>query len=170
MLIKGLFGRYERWNPVHPTIGAFWGVGIGIGCGVGWGPGFGHEVVGYVGAGCGAGFNVGITFLGVGIGLPANYLSRAPHSALVVAKKGSLEESLTGSRSAMEDGWDTNSSDISGTEQSRGASFSGFKVDSLKENLRDLPDVRSVLASHTKHVTDCLHRVSAGLIPLDKGT
>lgn len=82
MIIKGLFRRYERRNPVKPTIGAFWGVGIGIGCGVGWGPGFGHEVVGYVGAGCGAGFNVGITFLGVGIGLPANYLFRAPHTGM----------------------------------------------------------------------------------------
>ncbi|XP_057786626.1 cadmium-induced protein AS8-like [Salvia miltiorrhiza] len=120
MIIKGLFRRHERWNPVHPTIGAFWGIGIGIGCGVGWGPGFGHEVVGYVGAGCGAGFNVGITFLGVGIGLPANYLFRAPPS--------------------------------------------GSKIDSLK-NIRDLPDVRSMLASHTKHVTDCLHRVSGGLFP-----
>ncbi|XP_042001746.1 cadmium-induced protein AS8-like [Salvia splendens] len=102
MIIKGLFRRYERRNPVNPTIGAFWGVGIGIGCGVGWGPGFGHEVVGYVGAGCGAGFNVGITFLGVGIGLPANYLFRAPHSELSVEKKG---PSLAGSRSTMEDDW-----------------------------------------------------------------
>ncbi|KAG6387805.1 hypothetical protein SASPL_152999 [Salvia splendens] len=157
MIIKGLFRRYERRNPVNPTIGAFWGVGIGIGCGVGWGPGFGHEVVGYVGAGCGAGFNVGITFLGVGLGLPANYLFRAPHSELSVEKKGS---SLTGSRSTMED----DRTGISGTQQSQGASFSGFKVDSLK-NFRDLPDVRSMFASYSKHVTDCLHRVTGRLNP-----
>nr|KYP35052.1 Cadmium-induced protein AS8 [Cajanus cajan] len=80
MIIKGLFRRYERWNPVHPTHGAFWGMGVGIGCGVGWGPGFGPEVIGYVGAGCGIGFNVGITFAGLGVGLPANFISEAPYN------------------------------------------------------------------------------------------
>ena len=66
MIIKGLFRRYERWNPVHPTFGAFWGMGVGIGCGVGWGPGFGPDVIGYVGAGCGVGFSVGFTIAGLG--------------------------------------------------------------------------------------------------------
>ena len=80
MIIKGLFRRYERWNPVHPTSGAFWGMGIGIGCGIGWGPGFGPEVIGYVGAGCGVGFSVGITLAGVGIGLPANFLIEVPYN------------------------------------------------------------------------------------------
>ncbi|GJN10300.1 hypothetical protein PR202_ga28383 [Eleusine coracana subsp. coracana] len=74
MIIKGVLGRYERWNPVHPTAGAFWGMGLGLGCGVGWGPGFGPEVIGYVGAGCGVGFSVGFTLAGVGIGLPQHGL------------------------------------------------------------------------------------------------
>lgn len=74
MIIKGIFRRYRRWNPVHPTIGTFWGLGIGLGCGVGWGPGFGPEVVGYVGAGCGIGFSVGVTLAGIGVGLPRNDL------------------------------------------------------------------------------------------------
>lgn len=78
MIIKGLLRRYERWNPVHPTVGTFWGMGIGLGCGVGWGPGFGPEVIGYVGAGCGVGFSVGITLAGVGVGLPRNGLIRIP--------------------------------------------------------------------------------------------
>ncbi|KAL2901152.1 Cadmium-induced protein AS8 [Bienertia sinuspersici] len=82
MIIKGLFRRYQRWNPVHPTYGAFWGMGVGIGCGVGWGPGFGPEVIGYVGAGCGVGFCVGITLAGFGIGLPANFLTNAPLKVL----------------------------------------------------------------------------------------
>ncbi|KAH6784763.1 putative membrane lipoprotein [Perilla frutescens var. hirtella] len=86
MIIKNLFRRYERWNPVHPTYGAFWGMGIGIGCGIGWGPGFGPEVIGYVGAGCGAGFSVGITFLGLGIGLPANYLIQLPYSGFMITR------------------------------------------------------------------------------------
>jgi len=89
MIIKGLFGRYERWNPVHPTHGAFWGMGVGVGCGVGWGPGFGPEVIGYVGAGCGIGFNVGITFAGVGVGLPANFIFEGPYNG----KWQSLSES-----------------------------------------------------------------------------
>lgn len=83
MIIKGLCGRYERWNPVHPTSGAFWGMGIGVGCGVGWGPGFGPEVIGYVGAGCGVGFSVGITLAGFGIGLPANYVFEVPYKAFM---------------------------------------------------------------------------------------
>ncbi|XP_074283262.1 cadmium-induced protein AS8 [Silene latifolia] len=82
MIIKGLFRRYQKWNPVHPTSGAFWGMGVGIGCGVGWGPGFGPEVVGYVGAGCGVGFSVGITFAGFGIGLPAKILIEGPYKVV----------------------------------------------------------------------------------------
>ncbi|OAE35026.1 hypothetical protein AXG93_3104s1050 [Marchantia polymorpha subsp. ruderalis] len=70
MTVEGLFRGYKRWSPVHPTFGAFRGMGIGLGCGVGWGPGFGPDVVGYVGAGCGLGFSVGITLIGVGVGLP----------------------------------------------------------------------------------------------------
>lgn len=82
MIIKGLFRRYERWNPVHPTHGAFWGMGVGIGCGVGWGPGFGPEVIGYVGAGCGIGFSVGVTLAGFGIGLPVYTLNDVPKGNL----------------------------------------------------------------------------------------
>jgi hypothetical protein len=72
MAIGGLIRGYRRWNPVHPTYGAFWGLGLGLGCGVGWGPGFGPEVVGFVGSGCGVGLSMGVTLVGVGIGLPAS--------------------------------------------------------------------------------------------------
>jgi hypothetical protein len=51
---------------------------MGLGCGVGWGPGFGPEVVGYVGSGCGLGLSIGVTFLGIGIGLPASGLTCIP--------------------------------------------------------------------------------------------
>ncbi|CAN6454269.1 unnamed protein product [Victoria cruziana] len=91
MIIKGLFQKYEKWNPVHPTSGTFWGMGIGIGCGVGWGPGFGPEVIGYVGAGCGIGFNVGITLAGVGIGLPVNALIQAPYHAFSATDNSTLK-------------------------------------------------------------------------------
>ncbi|XP_021725606.1 cadmium-induced protein AS8-like isoform X1 [Chenopodium quinoa] len=90
MIIKGLFRRYERWNPVHPTHGAFWGMGVGIGCGVGWGPGFGPEVIGYVGAGCGIGFSVGITLVGFGIGLPVYTLNDAP-KALIATRSNTWD-------------------------------------------------------------------------------
>ncbi|EFJ36976.1 hypothetical protein SELMODRAFT_403832 [Selaginella moellendorffii] len=78
MTLINLFRRYERWNPVHPTYGAFWGIGFGLGCGVGWGPGFGPEVIGYVGSGCGVGISVGVTMVGVGVGLPAGGLACVP--------------------------------------------------------------------------------------------
>lgn len=78
MAIGGLIRGYKRWNPVHPTYGAFWGVGVGLGCGVGWGPGFGPAVVGFVGSGCGVGLSMGLSLLGVGIGLPASGLACIP--------------------------------------------------------------------------------------------
>ncbi|KAG6548987.1 hypothetical protein Mapa_009429 [Marchantia paleacea] len=83
MTIVGLFRRYKRWNPVHPTFGAFWGIGVGLGCGVGWGPGYGPEAVGFVGAGCGVGFSVGVTLIGVGVGLPASGLTCLPFNTLM---------------------------------------------------------------------------------------
>lgn len=76
---------------MHPTFGAFWGMGIGIGCGVGWGPGFGPEVIGYVGAGCGVGFSVGITLAGIGVGLPANFLFQVPYNAFLATRTGVLD-------------------------------------------------------------------------------
>lgn len=76
---------------MHPTGGAFWGMGIGVGCGVGWGPGFGPEVIGYVGAGCGIGFSVGITLAGIGVGLPANFLFQVPYNAFLTARTGALK-------------------------------------------------------------------------------
>ncbi|CAN8231398.1 unnamed protein product [Cochlearia groenlandica] len=91
MIIKGIFRRYEKWNPVHPTYGAFWGMGVGFGCGVGWGPGFGPEVIGYIGAGCGVGFSVGITLAGFGIGLPTNLLLAAPFNTVEATRKGAFE-------------------------------------------------------------------------------
>nr|KAJ0200669.1 hypothetical protein LSAT_V11C600326510 [Lactuca sativa] len=107
MIIKGLFRRYERWNPVHPTSGAFWGMGIGVGCGIGWGPGFGPDVIGYVGAGCGVGFSVGITLAGVGIGLPANRILKVPFSAFMATRSGAMDfarsNGLLGTSSANDD-------------------------------------------------------------------
>eukprot|EP00252_Welwitschia_mirabilis_P006829 TRINITY_DN17738_c0_g1_i2.p1 TRINITY_DN17738_c0_g1~~TRINITY_DN17738_c0_g1_i2.p1 ORF type:complete len:200 (+),score=49.63 TRINITY_DN17738_c0_g1_i2:126-725(+) len=88
MSLSNLFKRYERWNPVHPTYGAFWGLGIGVGCGVGWGPGFGPEVIGYVGSGCGIGFSVGVTFVGFGVGLPASGIISMPYNAVSAAACG----------------------------------------------------------------------------------
>ncbi|KAL2633183.1 hypothetical protein R1flu_004662 [Riccia fluitans] len=88
MTIVHLFRKYKRWNPVHPTFGAFWGVGIGLGCGVGWGPGFGPEAVGFVGSGCGVGFSVGVTLIGVGVGLPASGLTCLPYDTLTWTGRG----------------------------------------------------------------------------------
>ncbi|KAL0297476.1 UNVERIFIED_CONTAM: Cadmium-induced protein AS8 [Sesamum radiatum] len=173
MIIKSIFRRYERWNPVHPTYGAFWGVGVGIGCGVGWGPGFGPEVIGYVGAGCGAGFSVGITLLGFGIGLPANYLLEVPHSAFTVTRRGALDVAraglLLGKRSRAGDGLSDIIPHMSDVEQSPCTSSSGFKIGSWTENIVDLADFRSMLVSNTKHVRDRFQRVSGSFFPQVRG-
>ncbi|KAL3818324.1 hypothetical protein ACJIZ3_004229 [Penstemon smallii] len=153
MIIKSIFRRYEKWNPVHPTHGAFWGMGVGIGCGVGWGPGFGPDVIGYVGAGCGAGFSVGITFIGLGIGFPANHLFTVPYTAFTVTRQGALDvaraRGLLGNRShAVED---------------------GFKIENLMKSTIDLEDVKGMLVFRVNHITNCLQRVTQRLFPWDKG-
>lgn len=86
------------------------------------------------------------------IGLGTYFLTFV--SAFLAARKGSL--------GIIEDGWGNSRSDTSFAQQGLGASFSGLKV-------RDLVDVRSTLASHTKSMTDCLHRVSGGFFPLNRG-
>lgn len=166
MIIKSLFRRYERWNPVHPTYGAFWGVGIGIGCGVGWGPGFGHEAIGHVGSGCGAGFSVGITLLGVGIGLPANSLFTVPYSAFLVTRRGALEvarfSGLLGMTYGAEDGWSNIGSHISSMRRTTRTSFSSFN--------EKCPDMKAALISPAKPIKDYLERVSWCFFHSDRGS
>ncbi|XP_020269301.1 cadmium-induced protein AS8 isoform X2 [Asparagus officinalis] len=130
MIIKGLFKRYERWNPVHPTLGTFWGMGIGIGCGVGWGPGFGPEVIGYVGAGCGVGFSVGFTLAGIGVGLPMNGMHNAPttsDSGWDLARSSALA-SMKG---VLGDGWNYLEPHVSSLRKETSARLSSFKFNAL---------------------------------------
>lgn len=161
MIIKGLFRRYERWNPVHPTSGAFWGMGVGIGCGVGWGPGFGPEVIGYVGAGCGIGFSVGITLAGFGIGLPANFLIETPYKALIATRTHAREfvqsSNLLSLRSKAGDEWSNNiPPQIWSFQQKANESFSYLKdIDLLKKRM-ELFDLKSSIFSHTKFVSESL--------------
>ncbi|XP_073284892.1 cadmium-induced protein AS8-like isoform X2 [Primulina huaijiensis] len=174
MIIKSIFRRYERWNPVHPTYGAFWGAGIGIGCGVGWGPGFGPEVIGYVGSGCGIGFNVGFTLLGFGIGLPTNYIFTVPHNAFMVTRMGTSEAALARGSLANRAGegvsWDASKSGISDVQQNLFESFSSFKFKNPLENGLNLPDMRIMLISRSKPKHDCLQRLGGSLFPGDRGS
>ncbi|XP_010648933.1 cadmium-induced protein AS8 isoform X2 [Vitis vinifera] len=157
MIIKGLFRRYERWNPVHPTSGAFWGMGIGIGCGVGWGPGFGPEVIGYVGAGCGVGFSVGITLAGVGIGLPANCLIEVPYNAFIATRNGALEftrmSGLLSMGNAAGDGLNNIVSHISGLQREASGRFSSFKGRHTLNKGVDLCDSKSLML-HSRSILE----------------
>ncbi|PON94687.1 Cadmium-induced protein AS [Trema orientale] len=154
MIIKGLFRRYERWNPVHPTYGAFWGMGIGIGCGVGWGPGFGPEVVGYVGAGCGIGFSVGFTIVGFGVGLPANYIFGIPYNAFTATRSVALEISRSNGflfpKSVAGDGWTITVPHISDLQREASGRLSSFKQKVLLEKGLSSFDVKSLLPGHSK--------------------
>ncbi|GAB2230279.1 hypothetical protein Droror1_Dr00014539 [Drosera rotundifolia] len=151
MIIKGLFRRYERWNPVHPTYGAFWGMGIGFGCGVGWGPGFGPEVVGYVGTGCGIGFNVGITLAGIGIGLPANAINEAPYNVLLATR--SIASGFQSVKEVSWDGWITEVEPrLSRMQKEANDRFSGLiSSDSLTKTI-DIS--RAALSTHGKPVLE----------------
>ncbi|XP_068655250.1 cadmium-induced protein AS8 isoform X1 [Aristolochia californica] len=152
MIIKGLFRRYERWNPVHPTYGAFWGMGLGIGCGVGWGPGFGPEVIGYVGAGCGVGFSVGITLAGIGIGLPANFLYQIPYNVLAGARNYALEftrsTTLPSMKNATRYGWTQVGPNIAGIRNEAIGGFSNLKMDLFQRV--EFPELKKNLSSHAK--------------------
>ncbi|KAK6947326.1 hypothetical protein RJ641_000799 [Dillenia turbinata] len=170
MIIKGLFRRYERWNPVHPTSGAFWGMGVGIGCGIGWGPGFGPEVIGYVGAGCGVGFSVGITLLGIGIGLPANFLIKFPYDALVTTRSSTGEIVRSGSLQLVKnlpgDSWKNVSSCISGWQSETFGPFLGFKREDFMKNAVNLSDS---MASNAKSIWENLRMRSSHIFNPRKG-
>ncbi|KAL3497969.1 hypothetical protein ACH5RR_040701 [Cinchona calisaya] len=174
MIIKGLFRRYERWNPVHPTLGAFWGMGIGIGCGVGWGPGFGPEVIGYVGAGCGAGFSVGFTFAGVGIGLPANYVYALPYNAYMVARTGAVEmaqsSSVRSMRNVAGDSWCNFRENIPGLQRKASELFPGFDFRNPLEKGLDISNMKTIIFSSTKPMMNQLERVRSHFFHPRKGS
>lgn len=89
-------------------------------------------------------------------------------SAFMVTRRAALDGSLPGNRSIADNGWGANRSYISDEQKNPHASFSGFNIDNLTKNIRNLPDVKSMLVSHTKHMTDCLQRVSGGFFPSDR--
>ncbi|XP_017232671.1 cadmium-induced protein AS8 isoform X3 [Daucus carota subsp. sativus] len=169
MIIKGLFRRYERWNPVHPTSGALWGIGIGFGCGVGWGPGFGPEVIGYVGAGCGVGFSVGITLLGFGLGLPANFIYQGPYKAFMATRSGAMgiahSSGLPEMKNVALDGWSNMGLHISGVKEKASQSFINFRQKQCMNGRVDLPDVRTIMSSHSKSIQDCLKKFQNHIHP-----
>lgn len=173
MIIKGLCGRYERWNPVHPTSGAFWGMGIGVGCGVGWGPGFGPEVIGYVGAGCGVGFSVGITLAGFGIGLPANYVFGVPYKALMAttsalefARSSGLHEvgNIAGNRLS------SIGPRISDFQREVSGRILSFKHEELFGKGIDLAGIASTMSLQSRSLLDNLQMTRVRLFPPNKGS
>ncbi|KAK9274899.1 hypothetical protein L1049_022153 [Liquidambar formosana] len=171
MIIKGLFRRYERWNPVHPTSGAFWGMGIGIGCGVGWGPGFGPEVIGYVGAGCGVGFSVGITLAGFGIGLPANCLVETPYNALMATRSGVMEfarsSGLLSMKNVAGDGWNHFAPRIAGWQGGASGRLPSFKYKNPFD--KGVGNMRSVISLHTRSILEHLGTFSGRFFHPHKG-
>ncbi|CAK7356005.1 unnamed protein product [Dovyalis caffra] len=172
MIIKGLCRRYERWNPVHPTSGAFWGMGIGIGCGVGWGPGFGPEAIGYVGAGCGVGFSVGITFVGFGIGLPANYLFQVPYNAILATRSGALaiarSNGLLSAKDVAGEGWNNVASRAYLLQRETSGRLSSFNKKVFLDNGVDLVDMKSKLSANAGSLSKVLETFSSRFFPPGK--
>ncbi|GLT91309.1 hypothetical protein SLE2022_092020 [Rubroshorea leprosula] len=169
MIIKGLFRRYRRWNPVHPTYGAFWGMGIGVGCGVGWGPGFGPEVIGYVGAGCGVGFSVGITLVGFGIGLPANCLFEVPYMAIMATRTGALDLLRLSSKNAVGGGWNSIEPYVSGMQREASRRLPGFNPRELLDKRVDLFDLKTTLSIPTKAIQEGFGRFNGRFFGPNKG-
>ncbi|KAJ0963247.1 hypothetical protein J5N97_028369 [Dioscorea zingiberensis] len=163
MIIKGLFRRYQKWNPVHPTLGTFWGMGIGIGCGVGWGPGFGPEVIGYVGAGCGVGFSVGITLVGFGIGLPSNYLIQvspnafSPSTDALESRRSDTNASL---KTMAEDSWNLIAPSLSFLRNETHRRFSSIRTSIPSKSL----------SKHIASTFECLEEFKLRCRPRGSGT
>lgn len=173
MIIKGLFRRYERWNPVHPTLGAFWGMGIGMGCGVGWGPGFGPEVVGYVGAGCGLGFCVGFTAAGLGIGLPANALYHVAYNVALATRSGAVElvqsNSLRSTTFSVSNGWNDFTQHIFGLQREASRRLTNIKLECLDKKI-NLPDKTILPAIPTKSICETVGTLGHRLSHIHKGS
>ncbi|CAK9179394.1 unnamed protein product [Ilex paraguariensis] len=173
MIIKGLLRRYKRWNPVHPTSGAFWGIGIGVGCGVGWGPGFGPEAIGYVGAGCGIGISVGITLVGFGIGLPANGLFEAPYNAFMATGTAVVEfarsNGLLSMGNVAGDGWRNIGPHISGLKRNASGKFPIFKYKNPLDKGVNFSEMKSTMYSGSKSILDHLGRISDRFFHPHKG-
>ncbi|XP_021801404.1 cadmium-induced protein AS8 [Prunus avium] len=174
MIIKGLFRRYERWNPVHPTSGAFWGMGVGIGCGIGWGPGFGPEAIGYVGAGCGVGFSVGFTLLGAGIGLPANWLLQVPYNAAVAARSGALgfgqSRGFLFSKNIAGEGWNNIAPCFTNLQREASGRFSSFKQQHLLDKGVDLSEMKSRLSVNASSMCENLEAFRGRFFHSPRGT
>lgn len=174
MIIKGLSRRYERWNPVHPTNGAFWGMGIGIGCGVGWGPGFGPEVIGYVGAGCGVGFSVGFTLAGVGIGLPSNGLLKVPYNAMMATRTcaSHVLRSSAGifpAKNALGDGWNSIANCISGLQKETTGRLSRLIPIHYLDERVGVFDFKTALSVHTRAIQEGFGRFRSHFSSPNKG-
>ncbi|WCJ20618.1 Cadmium-induced protein AS8 [Euphorbia peplus] len=173
MIIKGLFRRYERWNPVHPTSGTFWGMGLGIGCGVGWGPGFGPEVIGYVGAGCGIGFSVGITFAGLGIGLPANYVIQIPYNGIMATRRQALalvrSSGITPEKDVARYYWDNVAPGICELQRETTRRLSSFNNNLFLDKRINLRNMQSHLCVHAKSVSEDFRTFCSHLLNPRKG-
>ncbi|MCL7024546.1 hypothetical protein MKW94_014272 [Papaver nudicaule] len=158
MIIKGLFRRYERWNPVHPTTGAFWG------------PGFGPEVIGYVGAGCGIGFSVGITLAGVGIGLPANFLLESPYKALVATTGLVRSNTLPAMRNMTVDGWNQIQPQIAGFQRDMTGRLDSFSHQDSASRDFGLTEMRRKMICQAGSVLEGLGAFRKRCLPGHKGT
>ncbi|KAF7809433.1 cadmium-induced protein AS8 isoform X1 [Senna tora] len=148
-MLRGFVKRYKRWNPVHPTYGAFWGMGVGIGCGVGWGPGFGPEAIGYVGAGCGIGFSVGFTVAGFGVGFPVNFIFQAPYNAIMATRGSALElaqsSGLLSIKHFAGEGWTRIEPHVSELHRKTSEKLSSFRKQHLSIKGIDLFDMKNSL-------------------------
>ncbi|XP_042451406.1 cadmium-induced protein AS8-like [Zingiber officinale] len=155
MIIKGLFRRYERWNPVHPTIGTFWGMGIGVGCGVGWGPGFSPEVIGYVGADCGVGFSVGITLAGIGVGLPRNDLFQILYNGMSLSLSSAASSTFIVMKGVAEDSLNFVAPHISFLRKE-----TSWRLSKLKSNIHvqgtELNKLNTVVSKKIQSTLECL--------------
>ncbi|XP_042484553.1 cadmium-induced protein AS8 [Macadamia integrifolia] len=170
MIIKGLFRRYERWNPVHPTSGSFWGMGIGIGCGIGWGPGFGPEVIGYVGAGCGVGFSVGFTLLGAGIGLPTKPSIKIPYNGMRTGVVKLLRSSgFFSIRNVVEDGWNHFGPHIP-FQREAGGKITSFKHKSSLDHSVGLTMMKPGYPSNFRSILERLESLRDRCLHPHKGT
>lgn len=93
--------------------------------------------------------------------------------ALMFTSRGALEVAraggLLGKRHRAGESWSDFGPQISDIQQNLCASFSSFKIENWPGNVMDLSDMRNMLVSNSKRVTDHLQRVRENFSPRDSG-
>ncbi|KAF5735820.1 cadmium-induced protein AS8 [Tripterygium wilfordii] len=151
-------------EPCASNFWSFWSMRIAIGCGVWWGSVFGPVVIGYFGAGCGVGFSMGFTLVGIGIGLPADFVFEVPYNARSGALEFSQSNHLLSARNVARGGWKNIASRIAVLQREARGRFLSVKENNLFGHMT------SILPIHAMSISKGCERFGSYIFPKKDAT